>query len=182
MEITVEPDLLLCISPDNRMLHVGPAAEVLPHVALSAAVNTGARAVQRPAPLEVFDVTGRRVAPEELQRLADAGTRRARQAPDGFGDPDRFVPVQRPARVSKRVLLRRIYASLDFAQAYLTEHPEAGNQGPSIPPATQVPRPVGTYPEVLQALAAQLAPLDPDVQSNRGNWFHNLWHAANGTS
>lgn len=186
---TVDPDLLLCISPDNRMLHVGRAPEVLPHVALSAAVAPTARAIQQPAPLEVYDVTGRRVPPQELQHLADvadpggmSAARRAKRTPGSFTDPDRFVPVHHPDRETRRTLLRRVNASLDFVQAYLTAHPEAGYQGPGVPAATEVPRPEGTYAEVLQGLADQLYPLDPNVQSNRGNWFHNLWHAANGTS
>ena len=182
MEITVQRDLLLCISPDNHMMHVGPASEVLPHVALSAAADVDSRTAVRPAPLEVYDITGRRVAPDGLRQMADAAARGARRSPDSFGDPDRFEPVRKPGRVSRRVLLRRINESLDFAQAYLTDHPDAGVQGPGIPPATEVPRPEGTYPEVLQALANELSPLDPNVHSNRGNWFHNLWHAANGTA
>jgi hypothetical protein len=181
MESTVEPDLLLCISPDNQMLHVGPASEVLPHVALSATVDPQARAAPAPSPLEVYDVEGRRIPPDRLQQLADSGAAAARRAAGGFDDPDRFLPVRGRERESRRTLLRRINESLDFAQAYLREHPVAGNQGPGIPAATEVPRPRGTYAEVLQALSAQLAPLDPNVQSNRGNWFHNLWHNANGT-
>jgi hypothetical protein len=184
-----DPDLLLCISPDNTMLHVGPAAEVLPHVALSAeaqpaAAKTQLRLPPAPKPLEVYDITGRRVPPVRLPELAqptDGGATAARRR-GGFGDPNRFPPVDHPSRPDRRRLRRRINQSLDFAQAYLTAHPEAGQRGPGIPPATDVPRPRGGYAEVLQALADQLSPLDPNVQTNRGNWFHNLWHAANGTS
>lgn len=179
---TVEPDLLLCISPDNTMLHVGRAPEVLPHVALSASTAASARGRKRPVPLEVYDITGRRVPPRELPRLVTAPGHRVERPPGEFGDPDSFEPVRGRDRESRRTLLRRIESSLDFVQAYLTAHPEAGYQGPGIPPVTEVPRPRGTYPEVLQALADQLYPLDPHVHSNRGNWFHNLWHAATGTS
>lgn len=210
METTPEPDLLLCISPDNRMMHIGPASEVLRHVAVSAAAGgspaqpsaTARTAPKRmpvtahqpstAAPLEVYDIAGRRIPPDRLAELAQPGapsqptagrdTVLARRLPGGFDDPEHFPPAGSSHRESRRTLLRRINESLDFAQAYLTEHPQAGYQGPGIPPATEVPRPTGTYAEVLQALASQLAPLDPNVQSNRGNWFHNLWHAANGTS
>ena len=113
--------------------------------------------------------------------LTDAARRRP-PALTALRDPTVFAPADDDARPSQADLLRRIDEALDFAQSYLSAHPEAGNQGVGIPAATEVPRPHGSYPEVLEALAAELSPLDPDVQSNRGNWFHNLWHAANGTS
>lgn len=199
MEISVESDLLLCISPDNRMMHVGPAAAVLPHVELSARAalddEAGPDSARRPhpprprlEPLEVYDVTGRQIPPAELPTLATAAEQRQQRRPaggsdpGGFDDPAGFVPVPHPRPADQHRLLDRINESLDFVQAYLTAHPEAGAQGPNIPPKTEVPRPTGSYPEVLAALSSELAPLDPKVQSNRGNWFHNLWHAATGTS
>lgn len=189
MATTIDTDLLLCISPDNRMLHVGPAAEVLPHVALSATSTSRSRTQRPPQPLEVYDLRGARIAPDRLRQLASAGDRPAgtelregiARTPDPFSDPHRFVPAGKEMRQSRRILLRRVNEALDFAQAYLTEHPEAGSRGPGIPRATEVPRSDGGYAALLAVLAAELSPLDPNVHSNRGNWFHNLWHAANGT-
>jgi hypothetical protein len=189
MAITIEPDLLLCISPDNRMLHVGPAREVLPHVALSATTTTKSRTQRPPQPLEVYDIRGARISPDRLPQLASAGGASSdaelregiSKTTDPFADPTRFVPTIGGERQTRRVLLRRVNQALDFAQAYLTAHPEAGSRGPGIPTATEVPRSHGGYADLLQVLANELSPLDPNVHSNRGNWFHNLWHAANGT-
>ena len=188
MTIKVEPDLLLCISPDNHMLHVGPAREVLPHVALSATTTTKSRSQRPPQPLEVYDIRGVRISPDRLPQLASAGEGSEAEAREGiskrsdpFMEPTRFVPSAGGERQSRRVLLRRVNQALDFAQAYLTAHPEAGFRGPGIPRATEVPRSDGGYADLLQVLATELSPLDPNVHSNRGNWFHNLWHAANGT-
>jgi hypothetical protein len=189
MAITIEPDLLLCISPDNRMLHVGPAREVLPHVALSATTATKSRTQRPPKPLEVYDIRGARISPDRLPKLASAGGASSdaelregiSKTTDPFADPTRFVPTIGGEHQTRRVLLRRVNQALDFAQAYLTAHPEAGSRGPGIPTATEVPRSHGGYADLLQVLANELSPLDPNVHSNRGNWFHNLWHAANGT-
>ena len=189
MTITIESDLLLCISPDNRMLHVGPAVEVIPHVALSATTAAKSRTQRPPQALEVYDIRGVRITPARLRQLAATGKgtsgaelrQGGAKGSDPFGDPTRFVPSGDGERQSRRVLLRRVNEALDFAQAYLTGHPESGFRGPGIPRATEVPRGDGGYADVLQVLATELSPLDPDVHSNRGNWFHNLWHAANGT-
>ncbi|HEY5979702.1 MAG TPA: hypothetical protein VIT41_08705 [Microlunatus sp.] len=190
MTIEVESDLLLCISPDNRMLHVGPAAEVIPHVALSATSASRTRTRRPPQPLEVYDLRGARISPDRLRRLATAGEHPAdtelregiAKSSDPFSDPQRFVPAGKEVRQSRRLLLHRVNEALDFVQAYLTAHPEAGFRGPGIPRATEVPRSKGGYADLLQVLATELSPLDPAVHSSRGNWFHNLWHAANGTS
>jgi hypothetical protein len=197
-----ESDLVLAISPDNRMMHVGPACELLDHV-LRAREDPSA-----PLGLELYDVTGRRRSihslhtqwcsapdePEEPEALgvrvdqlevdegevdeleldqleADQGEVDEREA-DGREVADRRRPRQ-------RVLLRRIRESLDLGQSVLSAHPELGNQGPNVPPATEVPRPEGSYPEVLERLAFEFSPLAP---GNRGNWLHNLYHAATGTS
>ena len=55
------------------MLHVGPAREVLPHVALSATTTTKSRSQRPPQPLEVYDIRGARVSPDRLPQLASAG-------------------------------------------------------------------------------------------------------------
>jgi hypothetical protein len=122
--------------------------------------------------MEYFDIVGRRVSLTEVVQQASAGA-----AADFENDGGPFQGKDRWAK-QRRILLRRINAALDRAQAYLTEHPEAGDQGPNFPVETEVPRPTGSYQSVLAQLSGLFVPLEG--QSNRGNWFHNLWHAARG--
>ena len=172
----VQSNLLLCISPDNHMLHVGPALDVMAHVLVDVAPIESIP----PTPLEVYDITGRRLTFKEIGDLAGAVA--GEPAPlERQGRSIIFAPPAKDGCVTEATLLRRIGESLDFAQSYLTAHPEAGDQGPNVPPVTEVPRPQGSYAEVLEGLAGELFPLNPNTQTHSANWFHNLWHAATGT-
>lgn len=173
MTTLVETNLVLGISPDNELLHVGPAEALLHHLGVNTAHNP--KSISSTAALdelEYFDIVGRPVSREEFAQQAGAtGTRVLNDDCDTSQGKDRWAE-------NRCVLIGRINAALDFAQAYLTEHPEAGNQGPNFPVETEVPRPTGSYQAVLAQLSGLFVPLN--AHSNRGNWFHNLWHAAHG--
>ena len=84
--------------------------------------------------------------------------------------------VYPPDVVSETALLARIAAALDHMQSALDANPDLGQDGPIHHDA--VPRPEGLLVEVLTQLAAFFEPLDPKISTNRGNWLHNLAHAA----
>jgi hypothetical protein len=169
----VETDLVLGISPANDLMHVGPASALLHHLSVATAQNLAlTSSTSALDEMEYFDIVGRPVSLTEFAQQASSG------ATADFGRDSGPVKGKDPWAKRRRILLRRINAALDFAQAYLTEHPEAGNQGPNFPVETEVPRPTGSYQSVLAQLSGLFVPLEG--LSHRGNWFHNLWHAARG--
>lgn len=163
----VQSDLVLAISSDNHMLHVGPAAEMVNHLRGDPAAKQ----------LEFYDARGQRRSIDSLESLEGDGAEAQAAGNGGVEDVMRTAPPE--LGKNQQVLLRRIRAALDFAQTVLTARPELGEQGPNFPVETEVPRPHGSYPEVLEQLTVAFDSLAP---SNRGNWLHNLYHAATGTS
>ncbi len=126
-----DPDLVLAITSDDRMLHTGTRAWVLDHVF---GVDPGAAAprdLHQALPgegepgLELFDGSGHAL------RLTDDGSG---LVPVGAGDVDPDTLVARVATV------------LDRAREHLVTHPELG-----VPPSV-VPWAGGALPEVLALL------------------------------
>lgn len=186
-----DPDeLVLAISNDDTVLHVGSAHAVRGHLLRSRPIPPrqpgelpGAVPAELIAPPSQPDF-----APHAL-RLADiaqtplpAGlqlfdARGQRLTLTGLAAQSTFRAVIPADVVPEAVMLARITAALDHMDALLAHEPELGNDPPRQ--HAEVPRPQGcTLPEVLAELEGFFFPLDPDIASNRGNWLHNLAHAA----
>jgi hypothetical protein len=82
-----------------------------------------------------------------------------------------FTLDLRSPGVAEAVLLARINAALDHLQEVLNEQIRDGVPGE----VGEVPRPSGSLEVVLGQLAIAFDFLD---DTNKGNWFHNLAHAA----
>ena len=78
----------------------------------------------------------------------------------------------RAASVPENVLLGRINAALDHLQEVLNEQISEGLPDDE---GGEVPRPTGSLDHVLGQLAIAFDNLE---DTNKGNWFHNLAHAA----
>lgn len=155
----MQSDLVLAINVDNGLVHVGPGGELVEHITVVTKKDRD--------PLlgfEFYDICGSRLILKKV---------------DGHFA---LTESKSPIEVDEQTLLERIYEGLTILQRYLDENPDAGNQGGGRPPITTVPRPEGSFPDVLEQLAQLMSPLDPDARPDQGNWFHNLWHAATGTS
>lgn len=170
-------DLVLAITSDDSLLHVGPASGVTAHLAprISARPEVASQRTS-PSPFTPHAVTRATVeaTPAGSIQLFDAsGVRLTIRSPRK--NPT-VVAVHPPDVVPEQVLLARISAALDHMQSALDANPDLGKDGPIQ--HDSVPRPEGSLVEVLTQLAALFEPLDPRIATNRGNWLHNLAHAA----
>ena len=75
--------------------------------------------------------------------------------------------------VDEQVLLLRIGRALGYMQAMLDRKPELGQVAPGHV-VTETPHPQGTLAEVLQQLAREFGPMNPETMPNRGGWLHLL--------
>jgi hypothetical protein len=167
--------LVLAITRDDTLLHVGSAGGVVAHLAPvrgrpKAPLRT-TRSLFTPhaVTLEAVEVSPAR----SIQLFDAAGVRLTIRSP--LKNPT-VAAVQPPDVLPEKYLLARISAVLDHMQAALDANPDLGKDGPLQ--HDSVPRPEGSLAEVLSQLAASFEPLDPQTPSNRGNWLHNLAHAA----
>jgi hypothetical protein len=110
---------------------------------------------------EFFDATGRRLSREEVEHHA--------VAPE---EPGPTVEV-----VDEQVLLLRVARALGYLQAILDRRPELGQIAPGHV-ITETPHPEGTLAEVVEQLASEFGPMNPNTMPNRGGWLHLLAHAA----
>jgi hypothetical protein len=110
---------------------------------------------------EFFDATGRRLSREEVEHPA--------VAPE---DTDPTAEV-----VDEQVLLLRVARALGYLQAILDRRPELGQLAPGQV-ITETPHPEGTLAEVIEQLASEFGPMNPNTMPNRGGWLHLLAHAA----
>jgi hypothetical protein len=83
-----------------------------------------------------------------------------------------FTVDMRVPAVAESVLLGRINAALDHLQEVLNEQISEGLPDDE---GGEVPRPTGSLDHVLGQLAIAFDNLE---DTNKGNWFHNLAHAA----
>ncbi len=165
--------LVLAISSDDSMLHVGSASGVLAHLAPPSPKRPG-----RPSPPHftphAVTRTAVGVTPGSCLQLFDvSGVRLTIRSPRKNST---LAAVHPPEVVPERALLARISAALDHMQSVLDANPALGKDGQIQ--HDSVPRPEGSLIEVLTQLAVFFDPLDPKIQTNRGNWLHNLAHAA----
>lgn len=168
--------LVLAITSDDSLLHVGGASGVLAHLAPPIPPRPGAAPRSSPPRFTPHAVTGTTVDATPgscLQLFDDSGVRLTIRSPRKNST---LVAVHPRDVVSERVLLARISAALDHLQSTLDANPHLGKDGPIQ--HDSVPRPEGSLIEVLTQLATFFEPLDPRIPSNRGNWLHNLAHAA----
>jgi hypothetical protein len=146
--------LLLAIAPDNATVHVGPANLMAGHVSLGLHAATAKLRAPLPLPtLELFDESGRRLTPVWV------------------GGQLTFTLDPTQAPTDEQLLLDRIDAALAQLQVQQDLKPL-----PNGPADGRVPRPVGSLPEVIGKLAVEFDFLSP--APNRGNWLHQLAHAA----
>lgn len=177
--------VVLAISHDNLMVHCGPAVDLIAHVGVAAHnPPIAAPAPTRPPMLlrrttGGAPLTGRPLGGPMLEYFDIHGEGLGAPRGGAFAPLAAGEPVDLKAR--RRILLARIDEGLDNLQRALDENPELGNRGPGLPPLLAVPRPTGSYRDVVTELADWFFPLNPQIHLNRGNWFHNLWHAATGT-
>ncbi|HEY5845437.1 MAG TPA: hypothetical protein VIT42_01485 [Microlunatus sp.] len=168
--------LVLAIAHDDTLLHVGSAAEVLAHLAPSipgrpqSSSSTGSHAFTLPAGTRISVKSTPAIS---LQLFDSRGVRLTIHSPRKHPAVAAVFP---PDTVPERVLLARISAVLDHMQKALDANPDLGKDGRIQ--HDSVPRPDGSLIDVLTQLAALFEPLDPRIPTNRGNWLHNLAHAA----
>lgn len=157
-----DTDLVLAITSDDLMFHSGTRRWVLDHVFGIDPDTGGRRDLHLAAPdaggvrLEIFDAQGHALRAESGDLVAVGS---------GDVDPD--------------LLVARVTAVLDRAREHLEAHPELDV------PASVVPRPTGSLPEVLAALEGDGATGRPARHVPRGRlreWLvetgSTVWSAA----
>lgn len=196
--MTHPDELVLAISSNDSILHVGTAQAVRDHLLAKRSSSPGPPPPPPPPgppppegadPVELAGPPSRPRFEPHLMRLSEASltplpsglqlfdARGQRLTLTGLGAAASFRAVLPPDVVSEEVLLARIAAALDHLDELLVQQPELGVDPPRR--HVQVPRPQGcTLPDVLAELDRSFFPLDPNIASNRGNWLHNLAHAA----
>lgn len=169
--------LVLVITSDDTLLHAGSGSGVIAHLAPAKSPAPEASSLGSEPPRFAPHVLTRAAVEAEpassLQLFDAAGVRLTIRAPKKGGQ---LVAVYPPDVVSEDALLARISAALDHMQSVLDADPDLGKDGPIQHDA--VPRPEGSLVEVLTELSAFFEPLDPRIPPSRGNWLHNLAHAA----
>ena len=169
--------LVLAITSDDSLLHVGSASGVIAHLAYSAPVTPEVASLRRSTtpftPHATTHATVEATPTSSIQLFDASGTRLTIRSPRK--NPT-LAAVHPPDVSSETGLLARISAALDQMQSALDANPQLGKDGPIQ--HDSVPRPDGSLVEVLTQLAAFFEPLDPRIATNRGNWLHNLAHAA----
>ena len=105
---------------------------------------------------QFFDATGHELTEESVENPEPV-------AP-GEGEPAGEV-------VDEQALLLRIGRALGYMQAMLDRKPELGQVAPGHV-VTETPHPQGTLAEVLQRLAREFGPMNPETMPNRGGWLH----------
>lgn len=158
--------VLLAVSDDDRTVHVGSAG------AMAAHLTTEGGLAQSAVSFEFFGPDGQPWSPGKVN--------------GAFA----LQPTPGAPPTDPQLLLDRIDAALAHMQVYLDRHPELGagsgqvagesrfvaQRSGQLLLAARVPRPTGTLPQVLAALQAEYDFLAPSP--TRGNWLHNLAHAA----
>ena len=166
---------VLAITSDDSLLHVGSADGVMAHLApVRARPEAPLRTTRSLLTPHAVTLAAAEASPARSIQLFDAaGVRLTIRSPRK--NPT-MAAVQPPDVLPEKYLLARISAVLDNMQSALDANPDLGKDGPLR--HDSVPRPEGSLVEVLTQLAASFEPLDPQIRSNRGNWLHNLAHAA----
>jgi hypothetical protein len=157
-----DDELVLAIATTDDWLHAGRVSEVLDHARShrGGQGHPGGSGLLHPESgrlLDFFDADARRVHPVLDDRLEVGVLVRTE------GDPDGEVRDR-----IERVLAR--------AQHFLEENP-GGGPAAHWPARTQVPRPDGSFEEVVAALRTAT---NGSRNSHSGGWLHNLMHAMGG--
>ncbi len=148
--------LVLAITPQDNLLHVGTAAALLGHLH------------EEDLDLEFYDATGQRLRP-----VKDAAT----------GKTDGLVPdpeAGSPGAADRQLLIDRIDVFQARVQVVLDRRMAEGYYDPDPPPWVRAPRVDGELKEMLLALDALDGSLPDPTEPDPGSPLHNLWHATFG--
>jgi len=146
---------VLTIAEDDSALHVGRAEYAAIHFGGAGSSTTAIKRASTTT-IEHYDPTGQR-----LRMVKVAG---------GWG-----VAADGSPPVPEQILLDRVDTALRHMQAVLEEQGGGTRLAPVIYEG-DVPRPTGPLPAVLSKLSVEFEYLIPSP--SRGNWLHQLAHAA----